>query len=108
MAQTYHLRIPLIEEDSTNISISLIHDLRETEYFNVYSEFLEELERFANRNKIPCPNHPDQVCMRCLKAHAKRLLRDHEKNKINTILSLFNCPTGHNGYYQDCEIIREV
>lgn len=83
-------------------------------------EIIEEIEKFSERNKIVevATRLKDRkpvyrCCERCLKAHLLNMLREGKikVGVIKIVNLLFNCETGHDGYYIDndklekCEII---
>lgn len=109
MSQTYTIG-PFGERNETHVPIESLDALGQRNQFSLPEDLLTELRRFVMRNRIKCGAHPDQVCLRCLKAHAKWLLeKDNvEERKKEVFLSLFQTETGHNGYYQDKHIVREI
>ena len=68
-------------------------------------ELISELEEFSFRNQIE-----GKYCERCLKAHAIKTAREMGLNGTTrkVIENIFNCETGHNGYYLDKEEIKEI
>lgn len=106
MAQTYGKRgFPL-----TNVTAFSVQGGLDEDSFNLSVDFFEELASFAERNKIDCGEHPGQVCLNCLKAHAYKILneKEHINQNLFDMIPLFNCEMGHNGYYQDGSKIIQI
>lgn len=67
---------------------------------------INELENYVNRNNlVQNPNLVHSCCPQCLKAHALKTADSFgmEKEAKQFINELFDCESGHLGYYLDCE-----
>ena len=78
---------------------------------------ISELEEFAKRNSIfsvtDMINENKSIlhcCPRCLKAHAIKRAKGLKLNKesVNYLEKIFNCETGHMGYYIDEELLVKI
>ncbi|MBU0907487.1 MAG: hypothetical protein KKD18_04635 [Nanoarchaeota archaeon] len=79
-------------------------------------EILEEMRKFVERNSLVIiayridgrkPLHC--CCSRCLKAHLIKKCKERGFGEQGKVISrMFNCETGHNGYYIDDSELFEV
>jgi len=72
----------------------------------IFDKMIPELRKFEKRNAILKKG----CCPRCLKAHAVKRAQSMklEPKLISLIRNLFECETGHLGYYMDRKAIVKV
>ena len=81
------------------------------DFLNISQEFFDELESFAERNKIIYENNPHgRVCLLCFKAFLMEKTEEYyiSGREKNIILGIFHCEAGHSNHFLDAGELKSV
>ncbi|MAG38292.1 hypothetical protein CMI45_02815 [Candidatus Pacearchaeota archaeon] len=109
-SETLYERETIVEHEVEE----MIYEILEKSDWSVSGKLIDEIKKYANKNSFVFDSysiHDNEdvtvkvCCIKCLKAHALAKAKELELNSdlIRVLEEVFNCDTGHNGYYLNRE-----